>query len=87
MTDRQLGDPQSGAGLTNIHVERARPIANSQRQGLARRLADEGRRRTDPAARSAGIFVGIVNGAPVVIFSIAQPRRSDERSRYCPGQR
>jgi hypothetical protein len=37
-----------------------------------RRLADDGRHFTDPAVQFAGIFVGIVNAAPVVIFSVAQ---------------
>jgi len=32
-----------------------------------RRLADDGRHFTDPAVQFAGIFVGIVNAAPVVI--------------------
>jgi len=40
--------------------------------GRSRHLADDGRHLTDPAARFAGIFVGIVNAAPVVILSVAQ---------------
>src|SRR5206468_2860033 len=43
-----------------------------QTNGRSRRLADDGRHFTDPAVRFAGIFVGIVNAAPVVIFSVAQ---------------
>src|SRR4051794_39924837 len=35
--------------------------------GRSRRLADDGRRFTDPAVRFAGIVVGIVNAALVVI--------------------
>jgi hypothetical protein len=42
--------------------------------GRSRRLADDGRHVTDPAVRFAGIVVGIVNAAPVVIFSVAQVR-------------
>jgi len=38
----------------------------------SRRLADDGRHFTDPAVRFAGIFIGILNAAPVVIFSVAQ---------------
>jgi len=38
-----------------------------QTTGRARRLADDGRHFTDPAVRFAGIFVGILNAAPVVI--------------------
>jgi len=40
--------------------------------GRSRHLADDGRHLTDPAVRFAGIVVGIVNAAPVVIFSVAQ---------------
>ena len=40
--------------------------------GRSRRLADDGRHFTDPAVRFAGIFVGVVNAAPAVIFSFAQ---------------
>jgi hypothetical protein len=43
-----------------------------QTTGRARRHADDGRHFTDPAVRFAGIFVGILNAAPVVIFSVAQ---------------
>ena len=38
----------------------------------SRHLADDGRHLTDPAARFAGIFVGVVNAVPMVIFSVAQ---------------
>jgi hypothetical protein len=40
--------------------------------GRSRHLADDGRHLTDPAARFAGIFVGVVNAVPMVIFSVAQ---------------
>jgi len=40
--------------------------------GRSRRLADDGRHVTEPAVRSVGIVVGIVNAAPVVIFNVAQ---------------
>jgi hypothetical protein len=40
--------------------------------GRSRHLADDGRHFTDRAVRFAGIVVGIVNAAPVVIFSVAQ---------------
>jgi len=43
-----------------------------QTTGRSRRLADDGRHFIDPAVRFARIFVGIVNAAPVVIFSVAQ---------------
>jgi hypothetical protein len=43
-----------------------------QTTGRSRRLADDGRHFTDPAVRFAGIFIGILNAAPVVIFSVAQ---------------
>jgi hypothetical protein len=59
-----LGDPQNGAGLTNTHVERARPVVKLRTTGRSRHLADDGRHFTDPAARFAGIFVGIVSAAP-----------------------
>lgn len=39
----------------------------SGRAGHSRRVADDGRRRADPAVRFPGIFVGVVNAAPVVI--------------------
>jgi hypothetical protein len=42
--------------------------------GRSRHLADDGRHFTDRAVRFAGIVVGIVNAAPVVIFSVAQHR-------------
>jgi hypothetical protein len=43
-----------------------------KRPDVPGRLADDGRHFTDPAVRFAGIFVGILNAAPVVIFSVAQ---------------
>jgi hypothetical protein len=43
-----------------------------QTTGRSRRLADDGRHLTDPSIRFAGIFVGILNAAPVVTFSVAQ---------------
>jgi len=36
-----------------------------QTTGRSRRLANDGRHFTDPDVRFAGIFVGIVNAAPV----------------------
>jgi hypothetical protein len=61
-----------------------------QTTGRSRRLADDGRHFTDPAARFAGIVVGIVNAAPVVIFSVAQhavnrPTRATQRRPQMPG--
>jgi len=47
-----------------------------QTTGRSRHLADDGRHFTDPAVRFVGIVVGIVNAAPVVIFSVAQHRAS-----------
>jgi hypothetical protein len=44
----------------------------AQTTGRSRRLADDGRHFTHPAVRFAGIFVGIVNATPMVIFSVAQ---------------
>ena len=57
--------------------------------GRSRRLADDGRHFTDPAVRFAGIVVGLVNAAPVVIFSVAQHPHSAEPTsppgpRYTP---
>jgi hypothetical protein len=43
-----------------------------QTTGRSRRLADDGRHFTDRAVRFAGIVVGIVNAAPVVILGVAQ---------------
>jgi hypothetical protein len=51
-----------------LHHEAAIAIKGER----SRRLADDGRHLTDPAVRSAGIFVGIVNAAPMVILSVAQ---------------
>jgi hypothetical protein len=45
-----------------------------------RHLADDGRYFTDRAVRLAGIVVGIVNAAPVVIFSVAQQAVSTRRA-------
>jgi hypothetical protein len=49
--------------------------------GRSRHLADDGRHFTDRAVRFAGIVVGIVTAAPVVIFSVATtaPRRPHPR--------
>ena len=54
------------------HAERARPVVECKTTGRSRHLADDGRHFTDRAIRFAGIVVGIVNAAPVVIFSVAQ---------------
>jgi hypothetical protein len=43
-----------------------------QTTGRSRRLAGDGRHLTDPAVQFAGVFVGILNAVPVVIFSVAQ---------------
>ena len=54
-----------------------------QPTGRSRRLADDGRHLTNPAVRFAGIFVGILNAAHVVIFSVAQhPQRPSRRPAY-----
>ncbi len=47
-------------------IEGERPYCYS------RHLADDGRHVADPAVRFAGISVGIVNAALVVIFTVAQ---------------
>src|SRR2546423_2064211 len=54
------------------HAERARPVVECKTTGRSRHLADDGRHFTDRAVRFAGIVVGIVNAAPVVIFGVAQ---------------
>src|SRR6266699_1240718 len=72
MSEPGLGKPANGAGLTNPHAERARPVVECKTTGRSRHLADDGRHFTDRAVRFAGIVVGIVNAAPVVIFSVAQ---------------
>ena len=43
-----------------------------QTAGRSRRVADDGRHFADRDVRSAGIVVGIVNGVPVMVFSVAQ---------------
>jgi len=67
-----LGDPQKWR-RSYEHPRGAREAhCEVPTTGRSRHLADDGRHFTDPAARFAGIFVGIVNAAPVVIFSVAQ---------------
>jgi hypothetical protein len=48
------------------------PVAEPERPGVFRHLADDGRHLADPAVRFAGISLGIINAALVVIFTVAQ---------------
>src|SRR5438046_438290 len=67
-----LGDPQEWR-RSYEHPRAAREAhCEVPTTGRSRHLADDGRHVTDPAARFAGVFVGIVNAAPVVVFSVAQ---------------
>jgi hypothetical protein len=50
--------------------------------GRSRHLADDRRHLTDLAARFAGIFVGVVNAVPVVIFGVAQQLFGDGQNAY-----
>jgi hypothetical protein len=71
MSEPGLGKPQMAPVSRTPHAERARPVVGCKTTGRSRHLADDGRHFTDRAVRFAGI-VGIVNAAPVVIFSVAQ---------------
>src|SRR5437763_14364314 len=72
MSEPGLGKPQMAPVSPTPHAERARPRWECKTTGRSRLLADDGRHFTDRAVRFAGIVVGIVNAAPVVIFSVAQ---------------
>ena len=72
MSEPGLGKPQMAPVSRTPHAERARPVVECKTTGRSRHLADDGRHFTDRAVRFAGIVVGIVNAAPVVIFSVAQ---------------
>src|SRR6266545_1383352 len=75
MSEPGLGKPQMAPVSRNPHAERARPVVECKTTGRSRHLADDGRHFTYRAVRFAGIVVGIVNAAPVVIFSVAQQAR------------
>jgi hypothetical protein len=60
----------TAAGL-NPHAEHARLVVECNDRAF-RRLADAGRDFTDSAVRFAEVVVGIMNAAPLVIFSVAE---------------
>ncbi len=73
MATPNLAAIHKGAGSPEV----AGSVAEHQRTGRSRHLANDVRHLTDPTVRFAGIVVGIVNVAPVVILSVAQQPLSE----------